>query len=234
MGVGSKFGALGLALLLGVACGGSPSPAAKQPTAASPACQVLPSGDRAFTIDQAEVTYTAHEQITKKEIQDLLRIVGIENTAFGRTSQVSGEVDLSRDLSISRMQVTANLRTLTSNSTLRDDRIRNEFLESNRYPSAIFSAVGVPTAAGAYAPGQEIAFAVPGRLTVREITNGFTLNVKGNLSGATLSGSGSGSLQMKDYGFDPPAIAGAIQVQEGLLIGVSFKATETRCSQLTG
>jgi polyisoprenoid-binding protein YceI len=233
MGIGRSFGALGLALLLGIACGGSPSPAANKPLAASPVCQALANGDRAFSIDRAEVTYTAHEQITKKEIQNLLKIIGIENTAIGRTSQVSGEVDLAGDLSISRMQVTADLRTLSSDSSLRDDRIRNEFLESNRYPKAIFAAVGVPTVTAAYAPGRQAAFAVPGRLTVRGITNAFTLNVKGSLSGSTLFGTGSGMLQMKDYGFDPPAIAGAIQVKEGLLIGVTFSATETRCSQLT-
>jgi polyisoprenoid-binding protein YceI len=214
------------------ACGGSSASKAAPAASSSPACSTLPSGDRAFRIDQAEVSYTAHEQITKKEIQALLNIAGIDNTAVGRTSQVTGEVDLSRDLSIARLQVTANLRTLSSDSSLRDDRIRNEFLESNRYPNAIFTAIGVTTVSAAYTTGQEALFDVPGQLTVREISNPFTLKVKGKLSGTTLSGSGSGTLRMKDYGFDPPEIAGAIKVNEGLVIGVTFVAIESRCSAL--
>jgi polyisoprenoid-binding protein YceI len=223
------------AVLVGMsigACGASSTAKVAPAASSSPACRTLPSGDRAFRIDQAEVSYTAHEQITKKEIQALLKIAGIDNTAVGRTSQVTGEVDLARDLSIARLQVTANLRTLSSDSPLRDDRIRNEFLESNRYPNAIFSATGVATVSSPYPPGQDAQFDVPGRLTVREITNPFTLRMKGRLTGSTLSGSGSGMLRMKDYSFDPPEIAGAIKVEEGLMVAVTFTANETRCSAL--
>ena len=220
-----------VALAVG-ACGGASTSRLSPARSPTPTCQGLPAGDRAFRIDQAEVTYTAHEQITKKEIQDLLKIVGIDNTAVGRTSQVTGEIDLGRDLSIARLRVTANLRTLASDSPLRDDRIRNQFLESNRYPNAIFTASGVTTAASPGAAGPEAQFDVPGQLTVREISNPFTLKVKGKLLGSTLSGSGSGTLRMKDYGFDPPEIAGAIKVSEGLVIGVTFSASETPCTAL--
>jgi polyisoprenoid-binding protein YceI len=225
--------AFGVVVLVAGACAASSSPKAAPAVAASPTCRVLPNGDRAFRIEQAEVTYTAHEQITKKAIQDLLKIAGIDNTAVGRTSQVTGEVDLAADLSIARIQVTADLRTLSSDSSLRDDRIRSEFLESNRYPNAIFVATGVTTVTAAYTPGQAAQFDVPGQLTVREISNPFILKVKGRLAGSTLSGTGSGTVRMKDYGFDPPEIAGAIRVAEGLAIGVIFSATETRCSALS-
>jgi len=221
-----------LVILAVEGCGGPRTATVGSAASASPVCHTLPNGDRAFRVDQAEVSYTAHEQITKKEIQALLKIAGVDNTAVGRTSQVVGEVDLRRDLSIARLQVTADLRTLSSDSPLRDDRIRNEFLESNRFPNAIFTATGIATVPGAYTPGQDAQFDVPGQLTVREISNPFTLRVKGRLSGSTLSGSGSGMLRMKDYGFDPPEIAGAIKVQEGHAVGVAFTATETRCSAL--
>jgi polyisoprenoid-binding protein YceI len=215
-----------LGLLL-VGCGGQPQAA----HSAAPKCATPPAGVRAFLIapGQSTAQYTAREKITLPAIRALLRIVGDDNTAVGKTQQMSGEIDLGDGLRTAAVHVTADLRTLDSGVGLRDQRIRGEFLESNRYPKAVFAASGITLGSGAIAEGTPMTFTAPGTMTVRDITKPFVFNVTATLTEGTITGTASGRLNMSDFGFAPPAIAGAIQVEEGLDIKVEIVATETRC-----
>ena len=60
-----------------------------------------------------------------------------ESTATGRTNNVTGTLTIA-GTTINDVTVTADLRNLTSDSSLRDGRIREQGLESNRFPQAKF------------------------------------------------------------------------------------------------
>jgi hypothetical protein len=49
-----------------------------------------------------------------------------------------------------------------------------------------------------------------------------------NLDGETLSGSASTFLYMRDFGFEPPDIAGILRVTDGVTVTVNFTAQEVQ------
>jgi polyisoprenoid-binding protein YceI len=213
-------------VMLGVACGGGAPP---RGVSSKPACRPPAAGTRLFLVRPGDATaqYTARETITLPAIKALLKIVGDDNTAIGKTQQLTGEIDLSKGLDRADVDITADLRTLDSGVGLRDQRIRGQFLESDRYPWAIFRATGL--AIPPSADGTAVTFDAPGTMTVRQITKPFAFHVTAQVSGSAVTGTATGSLKMNDFGFDPPLIEGAIAVKEGLDLRVEFNAMESEC-----
>ena len=106
--------------------------AADAPTAAaadSPTAAAAPSGAtgsaRTFTIvpEQTEASYQVQEKFLNRDLP---------NMALGKTNAVTGELQVSLDGKPSGKvtKITVDLRTLTSDQSRRDNRIRTQWLES--------------------------------------------------------------------------------------------------------
>jgi polyisoprenoid-binding protein YceI len=219
-----------IALLMGAVagCGTASHPGAT--TTSKPPCVAPAAGTRVFLITPGTSTaqYTAQEKITLPAIKSLLRIVGDDNTAIGKTRQLVGQIELDGVARKARVDITADLRTLDSGVGLRDQRIRDQFLESNRFPFAVYRATAVSLPANP-TEGTDLSFDAPGTMTIRNNTRPFVFQVTARVSGDVVSGVATGRLKMSDFGFDPPVIEGAIAVQEGLDIKVDFSAAESAC-----
>jgi polyisoprenoid-binding protein YceI len=224
--------ALSLAL---AACGttsqtptAAPAAPAAQPTAApaaaAPAQGAAPiAGARTFRIvpDQTEASYEVQEQFLNRDLP---------NMAVGKTNTVEGEFQFSLDGKPTGQvtKFTVDLRTLTSDETRRDNRIRRQWLESEKYPTAAFISTEAQNLPASYTEGQEVSFKLVGNLTIREITRPVTFDVTGKLVGDTVTGTASAQILMKDFGFDPPDIAGMLTVKDGVTIRVNFTAKEAQ------
>jgi polyisoprenoid-binding protein YceI len=192
------------------------------PAAASAAPAANSAGDlRTFTIgpEQTEASYEVQEQFLNRDLP---------NKAIGRTNAVEGtfQFNAAGQPTGQVTEIKVDLRTLTSDRAMRDQRIRREWLESDTYPYATFVSTGVEGVPASYTEGQEIGFKLLGNLTIREVTKPVTFDVKGNLEGDTVTGTATTSVLMKDFGFDPPAVAGILTVQDGVTITVNFTAKE--------
>jgi polyisoprenoid-binding protein YceI len=224
--------ALSLAL---AACGttsqtptAAPAAPAAQPTAApaaaAPAQGAAPiAGARTFRIvpDQTEASYEVQEQFLNRDLP---------NMAVGKTNTVEGEFQFSLDGKPTGQvtKFTVDLRTLTSDESRRDNRIRRQWLESEKYPTAEFVSTEAQNLPASYAEGQEVSFKLVGNLTIREITRPVTFDVTGKLVGDTVTGTASTQILMKDFGFDPPSVAGMLTVKDGVTIRVNFTAKEAQ------
>jgi hypothetical protein len=65
-------------------------------------------------------------------------------------------------------------------------------------------------------------------MTVRDVTQPLTWDMTARLDGETLSGSASTFLLMRDFGFEPPDIAGILKVTDGVTVTVQFAAQEVK------
>src|SRR5262245_66193222 len=103
--------------------------------------------------------------------------------AIGKTSNVEGEFQFSLNGQPTGKvtKFTVDLRTLTSNESRRDNRIRRQWLESEKYPFAEFVSTEVQNLPANYTEGQEVSFKLVGNLTIREITRPVTFDVSGTL-----------------------------------------------------
>ncbi len=196
------------------------APAAAEPTAA--AGKPAASGMRTFAIvpEQSSASYEVQEKFLNR---------AAPNKAIGTTKAVEGELQLSLDGQPTGQvsTITVDLRQLTSDSSRRDSRIRSEWLESDKYPFATFTSTEVQGAPASYTDGQEVSFKLVGNMTIREITKPVTFDVVGKLQGDTITGTATAQLLMKDFGFDPPNIAGILTVEDGVTVTVNFTAKES-------
>jgi polyisoprenoid-binding protein YceI len=229
------------------ACGSSTSqnptaaPAAAQPSAApgAPEAATAPAeagqataapaasaaGARTFQIvpDQTEASYEVQEQFLNRNLP---------SKAVGKTNAVEGQFQFSADGKPSGQvtKITVDLRTLTSDDSRRDNRIRTRWLESETYPYAEFTSTDAQNLPDSYSEGQEVNFKLNGTMTIRDVTKPVTFDVTGKLQGDTVTGTATAQILMKDFGFDPPSIAGMLTVEDGVTITVNFTAKEAASS----
>jgi polyisoprenoid-binding protein YceI len=201
----------------------APTAAAADAPTAAPAASGATSGTRTFTIvpEQTEASYEVQEKFLNRELP---------NMALGKTNAVTGELQVSLDGKPSGKitNITVDLRTLTSDQSRRDNRIRTQWLESEKYPFAEFTSTDVQGTPDTYTEGQEVSFKLTGDMKIREVTKPVTFDVKGKLEGDTITGSATSKILMKDFGFDPPDIAGMLTVEDGVTVTINFTAKEAK------
>jgi polyisoprenoid-binding protein YceI len=178
---------------------------------------------RTFQIvpDQSEAAYQVQEEFFN-------RPVNIVNP-IGRTQAIEGEFQLTisgNQVQLADNQFTVDLRTLASDEARRDNRIRNEWLESNTYPWAEFKATSIENFPANATEGQDVSFKITGDMTIREITKPQTFDVTARLDGNTFTGTATSYVLMRDYGFEPPSILGMLEVTDGVTVTVNFTAQE--------
>lgn len=179
------------------------------------------TGARVFTIVPAQTT-------ASYEVQETFLQQNLPYTAIGTTSDVSGQVsiDLSGQPTGEVTEIVVDLRTLKSDSDRRDNAIRERWLESNTYPEARFVSTGIEGAPATYTDGETVSFKLVGDMTIRNVTKPLTFDVQATLQGNTLTGTATTAFLMTDFGFEPPTIAGAISVEEGVKLKIDFTASE--------
>lgn len=202
--------------------------AADAPTAAAPAdaptaAAGAAAGTRTFTIvpEQSEASYEVQEQFLSRDLP---------NQAIGKTNAVQGEFQISLDGKPSGKvtNITVDLSKLASDESRRDNRIRQQWLESSKYPNAVFTSTEAQGLPESYTEGQDVNFKLTGDMTIRDVTKPVTFDVTGKLQGDTITGSAKTQIMMADFGIDPPSIAGMLTVKDGVTITLNFTAKEAK------
>ncbi|MEM8535076.1 MAG: YceI family protein [Chloroflexota bacterium] len=187
-----------------------------EPVAEARTFQIVP--------EETEASYDVQEQFLEQDLP--VRAIGVTNVVEGEFQFTTGD-ELSGEVS----RMTVDLRTLTSDSERRDGAIRDRWLESNTYPFAEFVSTEVQNMPESYTEGEEVTFTLVGDLTIREVTQPVTFDVRGVLEGDRVTGTATTFILMEDFGFEPPAIAGVLTVEDGVDIAVNFTAVEVSDTQ---
>ncbi|GAC1461061.1 MAG: hypothetical protein PVSMB2_22490 [Ktedonobacteraceae bacterium] len=150
------------------------------------------------------------------------------NDAIGTTHTVQGNFRIRTGTSplVTAMTVTVDLRTLQTDSQMRDNYVRRSALQTDISPSATFvsvSAQGMPTN---YTDGQTVHFQLTGNLTMHGKTNKAVFDVQGKVVGKTITGTASSTIFMTDYGIQPPNLANIAISQNKVLVTINFTAKE--------
>jgi polyisoprenoid-binding protein YceI len=206
-----------------------PQPAAP-PTDAYPGQEASAAGSaRTFVIlpEESEAAYIVAEEFLSGAVQRLGQLLGLTDT-IGRTQDVEGELvlDLSAANPLVSGEFVVDLRTLTSDDSRRDNRIRDEWLQSSQYPLAEFVATAVENFPASYSEGQTITFQLLGDMTIREITQPVRFDVTATLSGNSITGTATAEMRMTDFGFNPPAMANLFTVADEFTVEITFNARE--------
>ncbi len=149
------------------------------------------------------VGYRAREQLS---------ILPAPSDAVGRTTSVDGDLTIS-GLLITAVDVTADLSKLTSDKSMRDERIRTMGLETDAFPQAEFvltSPIGFKTQPS---EGETVSAAAEGTLTLHGVTSAICVPVQASWTTGSIQVLGSVGINFADYQIDPPS-SGFVSVQD--------------------
>ena len=197
----------------------APTDAPAQPTEAA-AAPAAPAGDaRLYRIDaaQSEARYEVGETFFQGN-----RFV----TAIGRTKGVAGDIliNLAEPAKSQIGDIVIDISQLQSDESRRDNFIRNNQLESSRYPQATFKTTAIEGLPAKVNVGDEVSFTMTGDLTVKETTRPVTWQVKLTLTDQGLSGTASTQIKMSDFGVGPIRIA-MLATEDDVKLFFDFVAT---------
>lgn len=148
-------------------------------------------------------------------VREKLASLPAQSDAVGRTSAVNGTFRLERQgsgFTASDARFEVDLTTLQSDETRRDNRIRTQGLESNRFPTATFvstSPIAVPADA---VDGRAVRLSAEGDLTLHGVTKRVTIPIEGRLSNGRIELAGSHRFPMSDFAIQPPNVANFVTV----------------------
>jgi polyisoprenoid-binding protein YceI len=145
---------------------------------------------------------------------------------IGKTKGISGKILLdSNNFAQSQLgEITIDVAQLTSDSNLRDERVRKSFLESSNYPEATFipeNLVGLPERPK---PNQTYAVQIEGYLTVKKTTAKTTWDATISLQGNKLVGNATTTIYMSTFGVGPISIAGLLETKDDMKLSIEFVA----------
>jgi polyisoprenoid-binding protein YceI len=179
-----------------------------------------PAGTQRFTIvpGESSVVYRVNETF----INEGNRL----NTAVGTTTAVRGEIHIDRAKPAnSRIgTVTVDISQFRSDSSRRDNAIRDRWLESSRFPMAEFTSTEIRGLPETYQNGREVPVQIAGNLKIRDVTRPVTFASTVKLNGTTLTVTGATTLKMTDFGFDPPSILGILRAENEAKLEFKFVA----------
>lgn len=154
-----------------------------------------------FTIDQNASEASYHVGETFFENNEFKVAVGV-------THGIQGDVFLDRAQPDQSHvgPITVNVNQFTSDSSRRDNAIRRRWLESSKYPTAVFTPVSIEGLPKTYTAGQTVRVRISGNLKVHDVTKPAVFAGTIRLSGDMLTGDMESTVLMTDFGFDPPSI----------------------------
>ncbi|HLI09890.1 MAG TPA: YceI family protein [Ktedonobacteraceae bacterium] len=195
------------------------APGAIATTSSSP---VPSTGLSTFQIVPAQTTasYSVYE--------DLIIQNKPHNDAIGTTHSVTGSFKIKTGSSpvVTAMTVTVDLRTLQTDSQMRDNYVRRNALQTDTYPYATFVSVSTKGLPSTYSDGQTVHFQLIGNLTMHGKTNAETFDVQGKVVGNTVTGTATSTIYMTDFGIQPPNLANIAIAQNQVVITLNFTAKE--------
>jgi polyisoprenoid-binding protein YceI len=181
---------------------------------------VTPPGPQRFVIVPAESQ--ASYQVAETFLNQGNRL----NIAVGSTNAVKGEItiDRARPASTRIGTIVVDISQLKSDSARRDNMIRNNWLESSKFPMAEFVPTEIRGLPETYQDGREITLQVTGNLKIRDVSKPTTFVVSVKLDSTMLTGAATATILMTDFGFDPPSILGILKAENQAKLELRFVA----------
>lgn len=127
-------------------------------------------------------------------VDEVLSTIG-NKTVVGRTPQVTGTV--------TAVDVTGDLRQLTTDSSLRDNRARGA-LDTERFPNATFKLSSPLDFGQVPADGATLSVKASGQLTVKGVSKPVEVSVEAKRVGAIIAVVGKILVVFADYGINKP------------------------------
>jgi polyisoprenoid-binding protein YceI len=194
-------------------------PSSGAATAAASAGTSLATGS-GVAIDAASIpgTWTVGaNSVVGYRVRERLASLAADSDAVGRTSSITGTVTIAGSgpsLTVSKADFSVDMTTLSSDKQQRDNRLRNQGLETDSFKTATFSLTQPATLPAGATTGSPVDVTLHGDLTLHGITKTVDIPAKAQLNGNLIQVQGSLSFPFSDYNIVAPNIANFVAVQD--------------------
>jgi polyisoprenoid-binding protein YceI len=159
-----------------------------------------PGGATTWEVADTEETFVGYR------VREEFASIGVAD-AVGRTSEVTGTAELDADR-ITAAELEADMTTLVSDESRRDDALRERGIETARFPESRFE---LSEPVDLTRRNQT----VRGRLTLHGETRPIEVEVGAQrLGGDTIELVGSAPIAFPDFDIEPPSVAGVVTVED--------------------
>lgn len=170
--------------------------------------------------ERSKATYTTREKLFSQPLPRL---------ATGSTSAIAGDIYLNKRtwqvLPEPQSIITVDISTLESDQSLRDQVIRDRFLESAKFPKAVFvlkRVFGIPIG---YVEATTIEIRAEGELTIRDVTKRVVWEGTAEFLGGLVASVDTPELKFEDFGIPKIRIA-VLEVEDWFRLGMRIIARE--------
>jgi polyisoprenoid-binding protein YceI len=165
----------------------------------------------------SQASYHAREQLVGKTLP---------SDAVGTSQSVSGSLVLGTDGSVltDQSKISVDLTRLQSDESRRDNFIKNDTLQTSRFPMATFVPIAVQGLPTPLPTSGQATFQLSGDLTVHGVTKPVTWQVTASFADTTVSGSATTAIKITDFGMTPPKAGPVLSIEDGLTLELAFTA----------
>ena len=167
-----------------------------------------PAGELAgtWTISGGEAGYRVREKLANLPAQ---------SDAVGRTSAITGQVTIAQDGDAYRANnanFSVDVSKLKSDENRRDNRIRTNGLETDKYPQATLAVAGPIDIPKDAVDGKVVTVQAEGDMTVHGATKKVKIPLQVQRKGDQIRIVGIYDFAWEDFGMTPPNVAGFVSV----------------------
>ena len=180
-------------------------PPAANPPAAQPTTAAAAPASGAATRYRIDPTQSsAHYEVGETFFQG-----NRFNLAVGTTQGIAGDVlvDFANPANSQIGSIVIDVSQLTSDEGRRDNYIRNNGLQSSKYPQATFKPTKIEGLPASAKPGDTLTLKVTGDLTVKDTTKPVTFDVTLKADQDKLTGTAATEILLSDFGAGPIQLA---------------------------
>lgn len=187
------------------------------PTTAASSPAPLPAGTRSWVLasDGNQVSYRVREQLANRSFP---------TDAVGTTTSVTGKLALGADGQpvAGASQFSVDLTNLRSDSGGRDRYVRQNTLQTDQFPSAVFTPKAVQGISSPLPTSGKVTFQLSGDLTIHGVTKPTTWDVTAEVNGQEITGAATTTFTFSDFGMQAPRAFVVLSVEDKIQLGYDF------------
>jgi polyisoprenoid-binding protein YceI len=170
-----------------------------------------PGAELRFSVvpERSEARYRVREQLAG---------VNFPSDAVGTTNAIEGRISLDAQGRVltNDSRLTVDLRRLQSDRDRRDNYIRRNTLETDRYPMVVFVPTEVRGLPFPLPQTGSASFELVGDLTIRDATRRMTWEATATFNGPDVTVQAKTGFRFADFGLSIPRVASVLSVEDNI------------------
>jgi len=176
----------------------------------------------------AHVTYTVASLGNEARYRVFEELASIgHNEVIGKTRDVKGKIVVDANGAIVKdsSKIIVNTQTLTTDSKRRDNSLKKQTLETEKFPQVTLVPVSFDGFTGEIPAGQEKTFSMMGDLTVRNVTKPTKWDVVARRQGNDIVGTAKTVFTLQDFNIPKPRAIMVLTVADTVHLEYDFHLT---------